>query len=127
MRRRHWIVAVTLLAAGCSSSAKPKKKSGNVTGRQKSGNVTGRQKSGKMTGRQKMNSGPQGFGNVLVPAYIEDLKTGSDDKKATAAKELGNMGSSAKEALPVLEKLASDKNPKVSAAAKSAVAAIKKR
>ena len=112
MRRRHWLAAVALLAAGCSTSSSSSSK---------------KKKSSKLSGRQRMNAGPQGFGNVLVPAYIEDLKTGSPDKKITAAQELGNMGSSAKEALPVLEKLTSDKNAKVSAAAKAAVAAIKKR
>lgn len=109
MRRRHWIIAVALLATGCSSSAKTKKKSG------------------KLSGRQKMNRGPQGFGNVLVPEYIKDLKTGPADKQITAAQELGNMGAAAKDALPVLEKLAADKNSKVSAAAKAAATAIKKR
>ena len=110
MRRRHWLAAVALLAAGCSSSSSGKKK-----------------KSGRVSGRQRMNSGPQGFGNVLIPAYIDDLKTGSADKKITACQELGNMGSRAKEALPALERLVADKNPKVSGAARAAVAAIKKR
>ena len=108
MRRRRWLVAVALLAAGCSSSTKKKK-------------------SGKMTGRQRMNRGPQGFGDVLVPAYIEDLKTGPAAKQIAAAQELANMGSNARAALPALEKLAADRNPKVSAAAKAAVTAIKKR
>lgn len=111
MRRRHWLAAVALLAAGCSSSSSGTKK----------------KKSGRVSGRQRMNSGPQGFGNVLIPAYIDDLKTGSADKKITACQELGNMGSRAKEALPALEKLVADKNPKVSGAARAAVAAIKKR
>lgn len=106
MRRRHWLAVVALAAAGCSSAKK---------------------KSGKNSGRSRMNRGPQGFADVLVPAYIEDLKTGSDAKKITAARELGNMGSGAKAALPVLEKLAGDKNRSVAAAAKSAVTAIKKR
>ena len=110
MRRRRWLVAVALLAAGCSSSTPTKKK-----------------KSGKLSSRQRMNRGPQGFGDVLVTAYIEDLKTGPATKQIAAAQELGNMGSGAKAALPVLEKLASDSNPKVSAAAKAAVTAIKKR
>ncbi|MFM7107101.1 MAG: hypothetical protein ACKOZU_00570 [Planctomycetaceae bacterium] len=112
MRRRHWFAAVALLAAGCSSSSSSAKK---------------KKKSGKVSGIQRMKAGPQGFGNVLIPAYIDDLKTGSAEKKITAAQELGNMGSRAKEALPALEKLVSDKNPKVSGAAKAAVAAIKKR
>ena len=110
MRRRHLLVALALLVTGCSSAGGKKRKSGKAS-----------------SGRQKMNRGPQGFGNVLVPAYIDDLKTGSAEKKITAAQELANMGSGAKDALPVLEKLVADKNPKVSAAAKSAVAAIRKR
>lgn len=114
MRRRHWFAAVALLAAGCSSSSgtRTKKKS---------------RKSGSLTGRQRMNSGPQGFSNMLLPSYIEDLKSGSTDKKITAARELGNMGPGAKSALPALEKLAADKNPQVRAAAKSATASIKSR
>ena len=117
MRRRHWIMAVALLAAGCSSSTKSSK-STKAKKSSKSGASRPRS-SGKLTGRQKMNSGPQGFGNVLIPAYIEDLKSGTTDKKVAAARELGNMGAAAKDALPVLEQLASDKNPQVSAAAKS--------
>ncbi|MFM9058671.1 MAG: hypothetical protein ACKOSQ_06075 [Planctomycetaceae bacterium] len=124
MRRRQWIVAVAILAAGCSSSTKSSK-STKTTKSSRPG--ASRSKSGRSTGRQKMNSGPQGFSNVLVPAYIEDLKSGPVDKKVAAARELGNMGATAKDALPVLEKLASDANPQVSSAAKSAVAAIKKR
>ena len=55
MRRRHWLAAVALMAAGCSSSTRTTKK-----------------KSGKISGRQRMNRGPQGFGDVLVTAYIDD-------------------------------------------------------
>lgn len=111
MRRRHWLAAIALLAAGCSSSTGTKRK----------------KKSGKVTGRQRMNQGPQGFANVLVPSYIEDLKNGSAAKKIAAAQQLGNMGQNAKPALPTLEKLATDEDPKVRAAAKSASAAIKSR
>lgn len=109
MRRRHWLAMVALFAAGCSSATTKKKKKG----------ATG--------ARGRLNRGPQTFGNLLVDGYVEDLKNGSADKKITAARELGNMGSEAKSALPLLEKLAGDKNAKVSAAAKSAAAAIKKR
>lgn len=110
MRRRHWLVAVALFASGCSSSSTGTKR-----------------KSGKMSGRQRMNRGPQTFSNLLVDGYIDDLKNGSADKKVKAAHELGNMGSEAKSALPMLEKLSADKNPKISAAAKSAVSSIRKR
>lgn len=112
MRRRHWLAVVALAVAGCSSATTKKR---------------GKAKAGASSGRARMNSGPQGFGDMLVPAYIEDLKNGSADKKIAAARELGNMGSGAKAALPLLEKLAGDKNRSVATAAKSAVTAIKKR
>lgn len=108
MRRRHWLAVVAFAAAGCSSA-------------------TTKKRAKAKSGRDRMNRGPQGFGDMLVPAYIEDLKTGSDAKKISAARELGTMGSSAKAALPVLEKLAGDANRSVAAAAKAAVTAIKKR
>ena len=119
MRRRHWLAAVALLAAGCSSNRSSSSSSAKKKSTKKPVKVS--------AGRKRMNAGPQGFGNVLVPSYIEDLKSGSADKQIAAANELANMGSNAKEALPVLEKLASDSNAKVSAAAKAAAAAIKKR
>lgn len=121
MRRRHWLTAVALLAAGCSSSTRS---SSSSSAKKKK---TSKKPVKVSAGRKRMNAGPQGFGNVLVPSYIEDLKSGSPDKQIAAADELANMGSNAKEALPLLEKLASDSNAKVSAAAKAAAAAIKKR
>jgi HEAT repeat protein len=63
---------------------------------------------------------------LMVDAWLPDLSNPSADKRINAAKELGNMGPAAKSALPALEKLASDKNPSVAAAAKSAIAAIRK-
>lgn len=109
MRRRHWLVTVALIAAGCSSSGKgPKDKR-------------------RKTAREKLHRGPQGFGNVLASSYIDDLKSGSAQKKIAAANHLADMGPDAKAALPQLEKLAGDKDPKVSAAAKAAAAKIKKR
>lgn len=125
MRRRHWLAAVALLAAGCSSSERPQSASSAKT---KTKRKQGTRKPPRVSaGRKQMNAGPQGFGNVLVPSYIEDLKSGSPDKQIAAAAELANMGSNAKEALPVLEELASDSNARVSAAAKAAAAAIKQR
>lgn len=119
MRRRHWLAAVALLAAGCSSSESSPSSSAGKKRSKKPPKVS--------AGRKRMNAGPQGFGNVLVPSYIEDLKSGSPGKQIAAAAELANMGSNAKEALPVLEELASDSNARVSAAAKAAAAAIKQR
>ena len=67
------------------------------------------------------------MGNLLLDSYIDDLKSPQADKKIRAAQELGMMGADAKKALPALESLARDKNPQVSAAAKQAVTAIRKR
>jgi hypothetical protein len=75
----------------------------------------------------KRPKGPQTMGNLLLDSYIDDLKSPQADKKIRAAQELGMMGSDAKKALPALESLARDKNPQVSAAAKQAVTAIRKR
>jgi len=122
MRRRHWLVAVALVAAGCSSSGTPKKKKST-----RSSSAGKSRRPSPSSGIKRMQSGPQGFGNMLVTSYIGDLKNGSVDKKIAAARELGNMGGGAKEALPALKSLVADSNPKVSAAAKAAVAAIEKR
>ncbi len=122
MRRRHWLVAVTLMAAGCSSSGTTKKKKSP-----KSSSAGKPRRSSPSSGIKRMQSGPQGFGNMLVSSYIDDLKKGSADKKIAAARELGNMGGGAKEALPALKSLVADPNAQVSAAAKAAVAAIEKR
>jgi len=75
----------------------------------------------------KRPKGPQTMGNLLLDAYIDDLKSPQADKKIRAARELGMMGADAKKALPALEALARDTNPEVSAAAKQAVTAIRKR
>jgi len=75
----------------------------------------------------KRPKGPQTMGNLLLDSYIDDLKSPQADKKIRAAQELGMMGADAKKALPALESLARDKNPQVSAAAKQAVTAIRKR
>lgn len=75
----------------------------------------------------KRPKGPQTMGNLLLDSYIDDLKSPQADKKIRAAQELGMMGADAKKALPGLESLARDTNPQVSAAAKKAVTAIRKR
>lgn len=66
------------------------------------------------------------MGNLLVDAYVADLKKGPAEKKISAAQELAAMGPNAKAALPALQSLSGDKNPKVSTAAKAAIKAIKK-
>jgi hypothetical protein len=89
-------------AAGCSSAKKKKARSG---------------------ARPK---GPKTMGNLLVDGYIADLKTGPANKQIAAAKELGNMGASAKQALPALETLLKDGDAKVREAAQQAIKAIRK-
>lgn len=105
MRRRQWLVMVALVAAGCTPAKKGKK---------------------KVSGRERLHRGPQGFGNLLVSGYIDDLKKGPAAKRITAANQLAKMGDEAKAALPALEKLTRDKNPDVSAAAKAALTSLKK-
>ena len=75
----------------------------------------------------KRPQGPQTMGNLLLDSYIQDLGSGQLDTRLRAARELGNMGADAKKALPVLEKMAGDKNAKASGAAKEAIAAIRRR
>jgi hypothetical protein len=70
--------------------------------------------------------GPKTMGNLLVDGYIDDLKKGAAKKKINAAKELGNMGASAKEAIPALEALVKDGDAKVREAAQQAIKSIRK-
>jgi hypothetical protein len=107
---RRWFLA-TLGAAGslllvavpgCSSSAKKKARNG------------------------KRAKGPKTMGNLLVDGYITDLKQGPAEQRIAAAKELGNMGASAKPALPALESLLKDGDAKVRDAVQQAIKAIRK-
>ena len=66
------------------------------------------------------------MGNLLLESYMADLKTGTTEKKISAAHELGNMGSAAKSAISALETLSGDANPAVSKAATQALKAIQK-
>ena len=106
--RRGFLTAISVAgavlvgaAAGCSSS---KKKARNG----------------------KRPKGPKTMGNLLVDGYIADLKKGPANKQIAAAKELGNMGASAKQALPALEPLLKDGDAKVREAAQQAIKAIRK-
>jgi len=94
-------------AAGCSSSKKTKKT----------------KKTARNGARPK---GPKTMGNLLVDGYIDDLKKGPAKKQITAAQELGNMGASAKQALPALESLVKDGDAKVREAAQQAIKSIRK-
>ena len=104
--RRTWLslLVPALVAAGCSKQSR--------RGPGFSGN------------RPK---GPQGFGNMMAKEWTKDLGDKSPEKRARAANELANMGKAAASALPALERAAKDKDPKVSAAAKQAIAAIRKK
>jgi len=79
---------------------------------------------GSPAGSANRTKGPQTMRVLMVDAWKTDLSSSSSDKKIRAAEELGNMGSSAKSALPDLQKMAGDRNPKVAAAAKAAITAI---
>lgn len=74
----------------------------------------------------KRPKGPKTMGNLLVDGYIADLKKGSAEKQVAAAKELGNMGAGAKQALPTLESLVKHADAKVREAAQQAIKAIRK-
>ena len=113
MHRRLFAACLLLSAVGCSSK---KKKRSSLDGLP----------SGSAGARKRMK-GPQTMGNLLVASYIDDLKSPQAQKRLRAAEELGNMGDGAKTALPALQKLTSDKDPKVSAAAKQAITSIKKK
>ena len=107
--RRGFLTAISAIgavligtAAGCSGSKKKKARNG---------------------ARPK---GPKTMGNLLVDGYIDDLKKGPATKQIAAAKELGNMGANAKQALPALESLVKGGDAKVREAAQQAIKAIRK-
>lgn len=117
MNRRLWIAtallalpAVPPLLSGCSSSSKSGKKT----------------KSGSSVRRRKGTKRAKPMTNLLLPSYIDDLKAGSAEKKIFAAKELGNMGASAKSAISALQALKGDADSRVSAAAAEAIRSISK-
>jgi hypothetical protein len=89
--------------------------------------VTGCSKASKKKARNGTRpKGPKTMGNLLVDGYIDDLKKGPAKKQINAAKELGNMGASAKEAIPALEALVKDGDAKVREAAQQAIKSIRK-
>lgn len=111
MRRRFMVTMLVLLATGCSSK----------------GGRSGLDRLPAGPRSAKRAKGPQTMGNLLLASYIEDLQSPTASKRVKAAQELGNMGKGAATAIPALEKLTSDKDAKVSAAAKTALANIRKR
>lgn len=104
--RRTWLLLLVpaLVAAGCSKQ--PRRGVGPAGKRPK---------------------GPQGFGNMMAKEWTKDLGDKSAEKRVRAANELANMGKAATSALPALERAAKDKDSKVSAAAKQAIAAIRQK
>jgi HEAT repeat protein len=116
MNRRRFVSTTVLTVAAVVISACSGKK-------QKRGGGLDRLPAGAPAAKRP--KGPQTMGNLLVDAYIADLASPQIDKRLRAARELGNMGSAAKKALPAIEKMARDTNPQVSTAAKEALAAIR--
>lgn len=106
MQRRTCLIVGMVALAGCSGTKTSGKKPGGQAGR-----------------RPK---GPQTMGNLLVEGYIGDLKTGSTNSRITAAKELANMGATARAALPALQPLTKHADAKLAAAATAAIKAIGK-
>ena len=110
MRRRVWQTAMLLTAVGCSGKSTKSRAKTTKSSRP----------------ARKHPKGPKTMGGLLLDAYIEDLKSPAGDKRINAARELANMGPNAKKAVPLLEKMATDKDGKVSAAAKQALVSIRK-
>jgi len=112
MHRRGWLLLSLALVAGCSGTKKGK-----------SAKKSRGRPSGTQAGKRKK---PKTMANLLIDGYIADLKQGPVAKQITAARELGNMGATAKSALPALEPLARHADASLSAAAKQAITSIKK-
>ena len=106
MLRRTWLCLCVsgVFAAGCSKSSRR-----------------------SQAGSYKRPKGPQGFGSMMAKEWEKDLRDKSPEKRSRAARELASMGPAAKGSLPALERATKDKNPQVSAAAKEAIAAIRKK
>jgi hypothetical protein len=118
--RRAWFTVAGLALAGCSSATKP-------AGRKPASAKRSSSKKTEAWTRKNRPKGPQTFGNLLsADAWIADLDSTSPKSRLTAAKQLGNMGSNAKSALPKLEKLTKDPDAQVAAAAKQAIQSIRK-
>jgi hypothetical protein len=108
MHRRGWLLLPLALVAGCSGTKKGK---------------AAKKPTAQASKRRRKE---QTMGDLLVDTYIDDLKQGSVAKQITAARELGEMGTAAKAALPALEPLAEHADETLSAAAKQAIQLIKK-
>lgn len=137
MRRLVLLVMVASLlftaGAGCSNAKKSRRstastksssrRTSNKPGYSKPLPTLGGSPSGSTTKLRNV-SGPKTMGGLMVDSWKADLTSPSTEKRILAANELGNMGPSAKSALPSLQTLARDRNPQVAAAAKAAIAKI---
>jgi len=63
---------------------------------------------------------------LLVDGYMADLREADPQKRITAARELGALGSAARKAVPALENLTADANQEVRDAAARAIAEIRR-
>lgn len=102
--RRAWLAVAVAAAVGCSAAKRTPRRSP----------------------ARKGSKGPQTMGGLLVDAYIADVRGTAKEKRIRAARELGAMGAEAKKAVPALEAMAAEKDASVSAAAKQALAAIRR-
>lgn len=109
MQRRSWMIfalALITQGTGCSGSRRAGKKPRGQAGRRP--------------------RGPKTMGKLLVTGYITDLKSGSTERRITAANELANMGAAAQAALPALKPLVKHADAKLAAAAAAAIKSIEK-
>ncbi len=127
------ILASLLLVGGpgCSEGSKKARRTTSTSKKSSGTRLTGPSRLPTLGGSPstaggKRPKGPQTMGGFMLDAWKDDLSNASSDKRIRAANELANMGSSARSALPTLEKMTSDRNPQVAAAARAAVAAIKR-
>ncbi|NDC53268.1 MAG: hypothetical protein EBZ74_03010 [Planctomycetia bacterium] len=104
MRRRVWMLSGLALLVGCSGAK-----------------ATRTKPRGRSAKRPK---GPQTMGGLLVDGYIADLEKGSVESRIAAARELTNMGTAAKAALPALRPLTKHADANLKAAATAAIKAI---
>lgn len=133
MRRILLVAMVASLlftaGAGCSNAKKTRRSASSSTPMKKKSSPSkplptlGGTRTGSTTTLRNV-SGPKTMGGLMVDSWKADLSSPSAEKRILAANELGSMGSSAKSALPALQKLAGDRNSQVAAAAKAAISKI---
>jgi hypothetical protein len=121
---------LVVVESGCSETKRPRRTASSSSSSKKSvGSRPLPKLGGSPTGgstKLRNVSGPKTFDNLMVDAWKADLASPSSEKRIQAAKELANIGPSAKSALPALESMASDRNPQAAAAARDAISRIRK-